>query len=250
MNKFGIISRTVACGLALAAVALASSAQADSGRAQVVGVKGAASYSDGTGGWNTLTLGKSVMAGSKIRTDAASEADLTLDQGGYGSTLSAKENTTVGLTKLDFNKVGNDNVTETSLDLSAGRITGFVKKLSTGSKYEITTPNGIFGVVGKSDTRFDISASGTVRIIEGDGVFVYTAPGAAAVTLQIPTGSQFVPGPTPGVTVIPATEIGTIVGQTPGGVTPPSSPNPPITGPPVPPPTLTQLPPPQTTSGQ
>jgi hypothetical protein len=74
------------------------------------------------------------------------------------------ENTVMSIDKLAATDTGADIVTDTQLDLRAGRIFGTVKKLTAGSRYEVKIPNGVAGVRG---TIFKLSALGDCMVDEG-----------------------------------------------------------------------------------
>ena len=92
------------------------------------------------------------------------------------------ENTLLGVDKLTETHTGADVVTETQLDLKAGRITGTVKKMSAASKYEVKIPNGVAGIRG---TVYDISAEGVIKVLSGSVVLAYVGPDGAPVTQVI-----------------------------------------------------------------
>jgi len=78
-------------------------------------------------------------------------------------------------------------VSDTQLDLKAGRITGNVKKLSAASKYEVKLPNGVAGIRG---TLFDLSAEGVLRVVVGSMVMAWVDPKNGNVVTQVVMGGQ------------------------------------------------------------
>lgn len=200
------------------------SAQSQDGIIKVVNLKGAARYMvAGTTEWKPVKVGALLKPGTVIQTAAdsyvdlvlnnaratqglssslASEADLSLTSsssgsgGGAGPAPKAKqdairifENTVLSVDKLTITKTGADKVTETQLDLKAGRIFGTVTKLSAASVYEIKIPNGVAGIRG---TIYLISADGVVDVLTGSVVVSYVSNGVV-VTKEVPAGYQFNP---------------------------------------------------------
>lgn len=100
------------------------------------------------------------------------------------------ENSVISVDKLVVTKTGAETVTETQLDLKAGKIFGTVKKLSAASVYEIKVPNGVAGIRG---TIYLIGADGTLAVLTGAVVVSFVSNGAV-VTKEVPAGFQFNPG--------------------------------------------------------
>jgi hypothetical protein len=59
-----------------------------------------------------------------------------------------RENTLLSIDKLTAEQTGGDTVSDTQLDLRAGRVFFNVKKTSAASRYEIKLPNGVAGIRG------------------------------------------------------------------------------------------------------
>lgn len=171
---------------------------ADLTKAKVVRIKGSARYTTGTGSWQPLKVGDILLSGTVLQTAADSRVDLILGdpeanavQARPGMTLAAAapaptegsgasgdqpsrvdqnfvrlmENTVLSVDKLAATDAGADIITDTQLDLRAGRIFGTVKKLSGGSKYEIKIPNGVAGIRG---TIYEIDSTGFAKVyLEG-----------------------------------------------------------------------------------
>ena len=79
-------------------------------------------------------------------------------------------------------------MTDTSLDLKAGRILGTVKKMSAASQYEVKIPNGVAGIRG---TIYNISADGVLSVISGTVVLAYVGSDGNPVTQQVREGQQY-----------------------------------------------------------
>jgi len=164
--------------VACAAFLSASTTQAapEQNKAVVRAVRGTANYSTDRGAnWKALKVGTSLNQNSVIRTAPGSTVDLYMNEN--GPAVRVTENTTLGIDRLTIDRTGADNIIETQLDLRNGRILGNVRKLAAASKYEVKTPQGVAGIRG---TRYDISADGTVRVIEGQVVVVYIVNGVAS----------------------------------------------------------------------
>jgi hypothetical protein len=217
--------RGLAAGcIALATVTTLSAQTAQDGIVKVVNLKGAARYMvSGSTDWRPIKVGAMLKPGTVIQTAADSYVDLvfnnaratqglgsamasepevaassTAGSGGSGGSSNPKvvqdairifENTVLGVDKLTTMKTGADTVTETQLDLKAGRIFGTVKKLSAASVYEIKIPNGVAGVRG---TIYLVGADGVLSVLTGSVVMSY-ASSAGLITKEVPAGYQFDP---------------------------------------------------------
>ena len=205
----------VACGIALAMVSTLSAQSRESG-ATVLRIKGSARYTLGNNIWQPLSAGQVLHPGTVIQTDrdAGSYVDLSLGEGGapliaaspLASTLPSKggsinfkpstqqntvrvmENTVLGIDKLSVMETGADTVTDTQLDLKAGRIVGNVKKMSASSRYEIKLPNGVAGIRG---TIYDITADGTIRVASGSVVISFVDSQGNVQTRSVMGGQEY-----------------------------------------------------------
>ena len=216
---FSIISGIIA----LAMVTTVSAQTTQDGLVKVVSLKGAARFMAVAGAdWKPIKVGLVLKPGAVIQTAADSYVDLVLNNSkatqGLGSAVSDEpaamstssgaggsdsgyrpkavqdairifENTVLSVDKLTINKTGADTVTDTQLNLKAGRIFGTVKKLSAASTYEITLPNGVAGIRG---TIYLIGADGTVSVLTGSVVVSYVSNGTV-ITKEVPAGYQFNP---------------------------------------------------------
>jgi hypothetical protein len=240
----------IVCGLALT---LASVAQAQTqGAAKVVQIKGSARYAIGGGSWEPLKQGMTVKPGTVIQTgvENGSFVDLVLTEsenapvpaafiggikhggagsgsgGGYKPTAEQNvirlyANTLLGVDKLSSVQTGAELVTDTQLDLKAGKIFGSVKKMSAASKYEVKLPNGVAGIRG---TTFEISSSGILTVLDGQVVLAVTGKDGNVTTKVISAGQSYDPG-VDIISTIPQSEIvrmettanGTTVTVTDGG---------------------------------
>ena len=210
--------------IALAMVTTLSAQTAQDGLAKVVSLKGAARFMAVTGAeWKPIKVGMVLRPGALIQTAADSYVDVVLnntkatqglgsaltDEPASGAAASASasasddgykpkavqdairifENSVLSVDKLTVTQTGADTVTETQLDLKAGRIFGTVKKLSAASIYEIKVPNGVAGIRG---TIYLIGAEGVVSVLTGSVVVSYVSNGTV-ITKEVPAGFQFNP---------------------------------------------------------
>jgi len=214
-----LVNGLFACAIALAMVT-SLAAQTTEGAAKVIRIKGPARFSTGNNVWQPLKVGDVLKAGTVIQTstEANSYVDLALGDGstpvpsaasssaytpsiatssssGYQPSSEQNivrvfENSALGIDKLTMQQTGADEVTDTQLDLKAGRILGSVKKMSAASKYEVKLPNGVAGIRG---TIYDISASGVVRVLTGSVVIAYVNSDGSVTTKVVTAGKQFNP---------------------------------------------------------
>jgi hypothetical protein len=207
-----LFSGILACSMVLAATSLQAQSTAQ-GSAKVVRVDGSARFTTGNGVWQPLKTGAVLKPGTVIQTAGRSTVDLVLgDDAGFIvaprsasiSTLASdvgmiqpaaqqnmvrvSENSVLGIDRLTSTRTGTDLVTETQLDLQAGRIMGTVKKMSPTSKYEVKIPNGVAGIRG---TIYTISADGVISVASGSVVIAYVGPDGTVVTKVVAAGQQF-----------------------------------------------------------
>ena len=215
MKTRNYVKTLVACGVVLALFSSVMAQEVKQGTARVVRVKGAARYSTGNNIWLELKVGTELKPGAIVQTAADSSVDLWLNggggaggagAGGGGSSSPAAgrmnyyqvvsdqnvvhltQDTVLAINKLTSTQTGADVVSETELDLRAGRIFGSVNKLSAASKYEVKIPNGVAGIRG---TVYAISADGVVTVISGAVVVAYAKPDGTVVTQEVKAGYQY-----------------------------------------------------------
>lgn len=179
------------------------------GAAKIVRIKGAARYTTGDNKWHTLNVGDVLKPGTVIQTASGSQVDMLLwdreqvsermispvfvyrpDAETRVNMVRMYENTVLALDKLAWMETGADLVTETQLDLRAGRIFGTVKKMTGASKYEVTFPNGVAGIRG---TVYMLDASGLVKVLSGQVVISYVKPDGSIVTQVVQGGQMYDP---------------------------------------------------------
>jgi len=196
------------------ATATAMAAEAKERVAKVVRIKGAARYSTGNNIWQPLKVGVVLRSGAIVQTAKDSYVDITLGDGAFaGPAASVKsgppssaasalayrpqadqdlirlwEDSVISIDKLAMAETGAEVITETQLDLRAGRVFGTTKKLSAGSRYEVKIPNGVAGIRG---TTYTLSADGVVAVLSGSVVVAYTQPDGTVITQLVTPGNQF-----------------------------------------------------------
>ncbi len=192
------------------AVAMATSLSAQTAvSAKVVRIQGNARYTTGNNVWLPLKVGLKLKAGTVVQTAQNSKVDLVLGEGeatalrpamaspkeslayqpsSEQDTVRIFENSVLGVDKLTTMQTGADVVSETQLDLRAGRIMGNVKKMSAASKYEVKLPNGVAGIRG---TIYWLSAEGVIKVLTGSVVLAYVGSDGTVVTQVVMGGQQF-----------------------------------------------------------
>lgn len=179
------------------------------GAAKVVRIKGAARYTTGDNKWHTLNVGDILKPGTIIQTASGSQVDMLLwdreevsermitpvfvykpDVETRVNVVRMYENTVLALDKLTWMETGVDLVTETQLDLRAGRIFGTVKKMTGASRYEVKFPNGVAGIRG---TVYMLDASGLLKVLSGQVVMSYVKPDGSVVTQVVQGGQMYDP---------------------------------------------------------
>jgi hypothetical protein len=194
--KFGNPKKGLVLCASLLSFVLIGSVQAQTREGQAVArtVKGAVDYSEGGGTWTQLESGRTLRAGTVIRTGADSYVDLDLGKNGPG--LRVTQNTTLGLDKLLVDDTGPEDVLETQLDLKSGCVAGRVGKSALSSRYEIKTPNAVAGVKGYGE--YQMCADGRLSVGRGSAVVVYVSATGQTTTYVVNEGQAFDPS-IPGV---------------------------------------------------
>lgn len=222
----------------------------------VVRIQGQARYSLGDNSWHPLVVGKVLGAGAIIQSAVNSSVDIVLS----GSAVAMPQatpspetisfapdpnirgmvsykpmveqnvirmwgNTVLAVDKLTQFDAGVQTISDTELDLRAGRIFFNVKKMSATSQFIIKIPNGVAGIRGSSGF---LDASGDMAMHDGSAVLSIVANGIP-FTHVVNGGSEFNPS-TGNVTLIPQNIMNnlmttltslTTLYQAPGGEPPP-----------------------------
>ncbi len=224
-----LINGLMAGAVAFAMVCPLAAQTVTQGSARVVRMKGDARYTVGAGTFKPLKLGDVLKPGTIVQTsrekgafvdlvllEGAGEVAMPASSGGAGAPgtmayqpkaeqniVRITENSALGIDKLTSTQTGAGAVTETQLDLRAGRILGSVKKMSAASKYEIKFPNGVAGIRG---TSYEFTAEGVLKITIGQAIIAYSTP-AGVVQTQIVNGGQTFDARTGKFTPIPPAEL-------------------------------------------
>jgi len=144
--------------------------------------------------WKKAQVGYRLGANSAIKTGEGTTVDIFL--GENGPVVRVRDNTTMGIDKLDLDNTGVEKVIETQLDLKNGQILGSVKKMAAASKYEVKTPVGVAGIRG---TEYSINSAGQLHVVSGTVVIVYVVNGIVMPPAQVNAGTTANP-PAPGGT--------------------------------------------------
>ena len=184
------LATVVALSVAMLLGANLFAQEQQTGRAEVRAVRGTATYTVEGGPETPLKKGTVLTSGSVIKTGPESSVDLFL--GNSAGTVRVTENTTLGLDTLKLTDTGAETVVEIQFNLPQGSILGDVNKLSPASKYEIKLPNGVAGIRG---TKYRISSTAYIVLLEGTLIFVFVPPGGnpTPYTLVAPPAVYFSP---------------------------------------------------------
>ena len=204
-------------------LALASSAVAQTVKpclVTVVRIQGQARYSLDGKVWHPLLVGKVLRSGAIIQSAINSTVDIVLSGDPVVMPQAAPSpdtinfapdpnvrglvsdkpmveqnvirlwgNTVLAVDKLTQFDTGVDTVSDTELDLRAGRIFFNVKKMSAASQFIIKIPNGVAGIRGSFGFQ---DVLGTLAMGEGSGVESIILNGKP-FTVVVPAGFQFDP---------------------------------------------------------
>lgn len=205
-------------------LALSSSAVAQTVKScvvTVVRIQGEARYSLGDNVWHPLLVGKILRSGAVIQSAVNSMVDIVLsgdpvvmpqaaptpdtitfapDPNVRGlvsykpvvqqNVIRLWGNTVLAVDKLTQFDTGVDTVSDTELDLRAGRIFFNVKKMSAASQFIIKIPNGVAGIRGSYGF---LDASGNMAMGSGSAVISLIGSNGKPITEVINAGSQFDP---------------------------------------------------------
>lgn len=190
----------------------------------VVGVDGQARYSVDGRNWHPLVVGKILKEGAIIETAAGSSCDLVLSgspvpitesssdpasasslalapdpnvRGYVASRPMAQQNvirmsgsTMLAIDKLTVVNTGADSVSDTELDLRAGKIFASVKKMSASSQYIIKLPNGVAGIRGSEG---QLSADGSAEWLKGEIVISFIGSNGQPHVVVVHGGFEYDP---------------------------------------------------------
>jgi hypothetical protein len=170
--------------LALCATTL-SAASNHEGYAKVRYVWGEAVVTKAGGVATKLERYMVLHPGDTIKTSAKSHVDLML---GYNNgSFQVLPSSELTLDKLTYEITALETVHDTQLNLKSGTITGVVRKMAPGSKYEVKTPRGVASIRG---TRYRISATGDFGAASGGGHMALVMPDGTIKTFTINAGQM------------------------------------------------------------
>lgn len=213
------------CGLTLA-WALGARAMNDVRPAAVtvVNISGQARYSVDGHTWHPLVVGKILREGAVVETAGDSSCDLVLSgtpvpfaennsspisasslaiapdpqvRGYVAARPMAQQNvirmapdTMLAIDKLTVVDTGADTVSDTELDLRAGKIFTSVKKMSASSQYIIKLPNGVAGIRGSEGS---ISSDGSAEWLHGEIVISFLGSNGQPHVVVVHGGFEYDP---------------------------------------------------------
>ncbi|HEV2327582.1 MAG TPA: FecR domain-containing protein [Verrucomicrobiae bacterium] len=222
MRKIQLLA---ACGL-MVAWALGARAMNDIKPAAVtvVNIDGQARYSVDGKSWHPLVAGKILHQGAVVETAAGSSCDLVLSgtpvpfarkspspsgspdlavapdpnvRGLVASKPMAQQNiihmsadTMLAIDKLTVVDTGADTVSDTELDLRAGKIFASVKKMSSSSQYIIKLPNGVAGIRGSSGS---LSSDGSAQWLHGEIIISFIGSNGQPHVVVVHGGFEYNP---------------------------------------------------------
>jgi hypothetical protein len=220
------VPRLAACAIALAFAAstlhVTAQTTADFG-AKVLRLKGSARYSVAGRPWQDVQVGDIIPSGATIQTGReGSSVDFIIGPSSAPApqpvvanvffdpsdrqTLNVVrvfENSVLAIDKMTSTQTGAEEVSDTQLNLQAGRIMGSVRKLSGASRYEVKIPNGVAGIRG---TVYSLSAAGIVHCLVGSVVMAVVGSDGKVTTQEV-LGKQKYDISTGLITTIPAVEL-------------------------------------------
>lgn len=190
----------------------------------VVNIHGQARYSTDGHLWHPLVAGKILREGAVIETAADSSCDLVLSgtpvpfAEGTSSPISASSlamapdpqirgyvaarpmaqqnvirmsaDTMLAIDKLTVVDTGADSVSDTELDLRAGKIFTSVKKMSATSQYIIKLPNGVAGIRGSEGS---LGADGSAEWAKGEIVISFLGSNGQPHVVVVHGGFEYNP---------------------------------------------------------
>ncbi len=176
---------------------------------QVLRVKGHARYSVDNKTWQPLKKGDVLPPTVMIQTAAKSTVDIQpgdenaaptsidADSGSIrapdelkANTIRVYENSVLDIAKLTSDRANAAEVSETQLDLRAGRMMGAVRKSPNASRYEIKFLNGVAGV---RDGVYILSSSGSLDVLYGTTIVVLEAADGSSPAKIVTANHQFDP---------------------------------------------------------
>ena len=159
-------------------------------RVSIKAVNGHATYSTNGITFSPLSPGDWLAGpGLALSTDAASTVDFILLDS--GTTLRLMPESSITFTRLNKIPVGEQVVSDTTLELLKGSVIGAQRKLAVPSRFDVIMPQGVATIVG---TQYVINAGGDVSVLNGEVTIRYNLPRhGGSVKATIPQGFTFDP---------------------------------------------------------
>jgi len=173
---------------AVASIVSVANAQIQSGQVLIQAVHGSATY---TSAGKVLPLQENLVLsrGAVLNTSKDATVDLVLQYS--GTVLRLLPDSTLSFDKLNKESAGEEIITETSLNLTAGSIVGSQRKLAIPSTFVVNTPNGVATIKG---TEYVVRADGAVGVVSGSVQVIYNLPNnGGSIKVTVPAGSYFDP---------------------------------------------------------
>lgn len=169
----------------MAGIAASLNAETRQINAQVQSVNGSATFQVPGEPPTPITVGVTIPAGAVIQTAPGVSLNIFM---GYGTGVVRLDgNSILKINVLQVTETGSERVADTQLELVKGEMFGSVNKISKGSTYNVTLPDGVVdlrqsrfqivhrGVDGVADNAgapgSDRSLASTVRVLSGKAVF-------------------------------------------------------------------------------
>lgn len=148
----------------VAALLVAVAAQAKD--ATLTGATGTVESLGKGGTWQKVSVNKSVKVGSTLRTGSTAGSLASFRLPNVDALVVLNEATTLTLSEASSKTVSGQKVSDTTLSLAAGRVTGKVSGLSGASSFVVKTPAKNVVVKGQN-AEFSVSADGAVTVTRG-----------------------------------------------------------------------------------
>lgn len=177
---------------------------------QVLQIKGQARFSNDKQTWHSLKKGEILQPGAMIQTAGKSTVDLQLSdrssapipidasksllrtlEESKANTIRLYENSVLDIGKLTVDRTDAGEVSDTQLDLSAGRMMGAVRRSSSASRYEIKFLNGVAGV---REGIFVMNSSGEMDVLNGTAIIALEAADGSTPVKIVAANHQYDPG--------------------------------------------------------
>ena len=159
-------------------------------KAEVIEVNGNATYAPAGGASQVLTARTRLEAGATLKTGAGASA--TVIVAGSAGAIRMMEQTILVINRMAVSGTDSNATVDVQLNLSQGEVLFDVNRLSEGSRFEITVPEGIAGLRGGKGR---CNADGTCVLIDGMLIYIHAPAGTPPVshTLNAPPSVVFSP---------------------------------------------------------